>query len=231
MLAKGATDRGKRPVGLESVTRYWPTPQAADGERASETLFRGEANPTLLGAARSVSARPTPTVHGNHNRAGCSATSGDGLATATRLWPTPTSADMDRSTDGQARAGGPSLTMATRLWNTPRTADGGARTGFGLRDQATGHPRSRPDPRIGTPGEPSLTHGLTWRQPLRLNPRFVAWLMGLHPMWTSLAPINSAPSATPSSPTRPPSPGGSSGRASMPTDVRAAHPAREGAPR
>jgi len=36
---------------------------------------------------------PTPTVCGNHNRKGASATSGDGLATAVRMWPTPTARD------------------------------------------------------------------------------------------------------------------------------------------
>ena len=33
---------------------------------------------------------PTPTVCGNYNRKGASATSGDGLATAVQRWPTPT---------------------------------------------------------------------------------------------------------------------------------------------
>jgi len=33
---------------------------------------------------------PTPTVCGNYNRKGASATSGDGLATAVNRWPTPT---------------------------------------------------------------------------------------------------------------------------------------------
>ena len=33
---------------------------------------------------------PTPTVCGNYNRKGASATSGDGLATAVAKWPTPT---------------------------------------------------------------------------------------------------------------------------------------------
>lgn len=33
---------------------------------------------------------PTPTVCGNYNRKGASKTSGDGLATAVRQWPTPT---------------------------------------------------------------------------------------------------------------------------------------------
>ena len=36
---------------------------------------------------------PTPTVSGNYNRKGASARSGDGLATAVRMWPTPQSSD------------------------------------------------------------------------------------------------------------------------------------------
>lgn len=36
---------------------------------------------------------PTPTVKGDHNRKGASATSGDGLATAAKAWPTPAAAD------------------------------------------------------------------------------------------------------------------------------------------
>lgn len=36
---------------------------------------------------------PTPTVCGNYNRKWASATSGDGLATAVRMWPTPTRRD------------------------------------------------------------------------------------------------------------------------------------------
>lgn len=36
---------------------------------------------------------PTPTVHGNYNRKGASKTSGDGLETAVKRWPTPTARD------------------------------------------------------------------------------------------------------------------------------------------
>ena len=41
---------------------------------------------------------PTPTVCGNYNRKGASATSGDGLATAVKNWPTPTVNDSKNST-------------------------------------------------------------------------------------------------------------------------------------
>jgi DNA (cytosine-5)-methyltransferase 1 len=36
---------------------------------------------------------PTPTVHGNYNRKGVSKTSGDGLATAVKKFPTPAARD------------------------------------------------------------------------------------------------------------------------------------------
>ena len=36
---------------------------------------------------------PTPTVNGNHNRKGASPNSGDGLATAVKMFPTPASRD------------------------------------------------------------------------------------------------------------------------------------------
>lgn len=55
----------------------------------------------------------------------------------------------------------------------------------------------------------------------RLNPRFVEWLMGFPECWTepfATAPIDSAPSGTPSSPPREPLPSSSSGTDS--TEVR-----------
>ena len=45
---------------------------------------------------------PTPTVCGNHNRKGASATSGDGLATAVKQWATPICRDS-RTVRGGAR--------------------------------------------------------------------------------------------------------------------------------
>jgi hypothetical protein len=40
---------------------------------------------------------PTPTVCGKYNRKGASATSGDGLATAVKMWPTPQAQDAKHS--------------------------------------------------------------------------------------------------------------------------------------
>lgn len=36
---------------------------------------------------------PTPTVYGNYNKKGSSKNAGDGLATAVKMWPTPTARD------------------------------------------------------------------------------------------------------------------------------------------
>lgn len=60
--------------------------------------------PLIDGRASSSSAWPTPTVKGNDNRAGLSPTSGDGLATAVRLWPTACATDYKGSSvPGQRR--------------------------------------------------------------------------------------------------------------------------------
>ena len=45
---------------------------------------------------------PTPTVSGNHNRKGASPSSGDGLATAVKMFPTPTARDWKSGKASQA---------------------------------------------------------------------------------------------------------------------------------
>ena len=74
-----------------SPTHSIPTPTASDHIQRKNTT--GALNPDTNKAVsldRFVQFWPTPTVNGNHNRAGLSAKSGDGLATAVRTWPTPT---------------------------------------------------------------------------------------------------------------------------------------------
>ena len=63
---------------------FWPTPVASDTSSRSKPYAQG-------GTPLSLAVKwPTPTVCGNYNRKGASATSGDGLATAVNRWPTPT---------------------------------------------------------------------------------------------------------------------------------------------
>jgi DNA (cytosine-5)-methyltransferase 1 len=64
---------------------------------------------------------PTPSVHGNYNRAGVSDKSGNGLSTAVNLWPTPTS--TERSGINPNTGSGAGLTHAVSLWPTPTVSD------------------------------------------------------------------------------------------------------------
>lgn len=86
--------------------RSWRTAQHSlleDWEEYSETWPRwgmtvdGELYllpmPALPTEGNESGSWPTPTVCGNHNRKGASPTSGDGLATAVKKWPTPNASD------------------------------------------------------------------------------------------------------------------------------------------
>lgn len=81
---------GRTTKGTESG--YLPTPVAIDagtGRFNTSTSSGSTPRPTLAMMARK-SLWPTPTVCGNYNRKGASKTSGDGLATAVKMWPPPT---------------------------------------------------------------------------------------------------------------------------------------------
>ena len=63
---------------------------------------------------------PTPSVCGNNNRRGLSENSGDGLATAVRMWATPSSADCKGSHGGgQGRSLRTDIYNTKRIWPTP----------------------------------------------------------------------------------------------------------------
>jgi len=68
---------------------------------------------------------PTPTVCGNYNRKGASATSGDGLITALRTWPTPIRRDS-RTVRGGARMKNSmgSEPLITQVAESERRTDG-----------------------------------------------------------------------------------------------------------
>lgn len=68
----------ERPIS-ETVSGLLPTPLASN---TKANHMRSNGRPPR-------SYWPTPTVCGNYNRKGVSKTSGDGLATAVRTWPTP----------------------------------------------------------------------------------------------------------------------------------------------
>ena len=114
---------------------------------------------------------PTPTVCGNYNRKGASATSGDGLATAVKNWPTPTASlgtKGGRVTPRKSREGGTLIeAVSSRTFATPTARDWRS----GKASEATMERNSRPlSEQIG---------GL-------LNPTWVECLMGWPIGWTDL---------------------------------------------
>ena len=78
-----AYHNGKKvQVGLEHAAKHWPTPTATLGTKGGRvTPRKSREGGTLIEAVSQRSTWATPTVHGNYNRAGASAKSGDGLAT------------------------------------------------------------------------------------------------------------------------------------------------------
>jgi hypothetical protein len=78
-----------------------PTPVCVDtGSYFNKSASVGAARRPTLGAMAKHNLWPTPTVCGNYNRKGLTATSGDGLATAVRNFPTPTVAMRKGSSGG-----------------------------------------------------------------------------------------------------------------------------------
>ena len=71
----GHSSKGGPSLGMMATHNLWPTPVAQEGGQG--------VNPTARGRKSHIEALkwPTPSVCGNYNRKGASATSGDGLAT------------------------------------------------------------------------------------------------------------------------------------------------------
>ena len=167
----------------------FPTPAAADSERASETYMRG--NPTLLGAARMW---PTPNVPnggrspavGKMSRTGMTL---DGkkrqvdLAQAAKQWPTPQAHDVakgDAKRVGRygTKHGGRNLTDEVAKWPTPRATMSAAVTVKPSTDKAhaTGGPPKRLEDEVAR-SLPRVVGG-------QLNADWVSLLMGFLVDWT-----------------------------------------------
>jgi hypothetical protein len=76
----------------ESEFGFLPTPTATAGGYNQSPGENSKVRPGLEMARHNL--WPTPTVCGNYNRKGASATSGDGLATAVKNWATPCARDF-----------------------------------------------------------------------------------------------------------------------------------------
>lgn len=149
--------------GLDEFSETWPRWGLMRGGECWErpTLaHRTDANESGLW--------PTPTVCGNYNRKGASATSGDGLATAVKMFPTPTATNTKANHMRGADKGKPR--EARNYLATPTARDWRS----GKASEATMERNSRPlSEQIGG----------------QLNPPWVEWLMGWLPGWTDLKPL------------------------------------------
>jgi len=138
-------------------------------------IVDGECYPLMIWERRILErdgfAWPTPTIHGNNNRKGASKTSGDGLATAVKLWPSPQSRDYRI---GQAKRVGRigyqnNLNDVVTILPTPTARD------RWTRGKAEAFRRS-----------PCLDHIAGEGIGGKLNPMWVEWLMGFPIGWTEL---------------------------------------------
>ena len=90
------TPQGSLLGDLESFSETWPKSGMMQNGKCSEQTMS-----VLPTEGRGSGSWPTPNVCGNYNRKGASETSGDGLATAVNIWPTPTSC-MNKGTSEKA---------------------------------------------------------------------------------------------------------------------------------
>jgi hypothetical protein len=98
----------EKTTHLSARVRLFPTPRAADGAKGQRTpkgaekeVFRGHG----IDLPMFAQLYPTPTVHGDYNRKGSSAKSGNGLATFVKqqMLPTPTVNDSKNNSPPSQR--------------------------------------------------------------------------------------------------------------------------------
>ena len=146
---------------------------------------------------------PTPTVNGNYNRKGLSKTSGDGLATAVKMWPTPAARDWHTPQGERVEKNGmggyilrkknkPDNTFGAgladavefegkKMWPTPTKSD----------HKGSGPTMVRKDGKVRGDRLDYATERNPDGSPTggQLNPTFVEWLMGWPLGWTDLKPL------------------------------------------
>lgn len=125
VLAKGATEAGKRQVGLESVARLWPTPMGSEGESGSPGARHHMRDLRLTGIA--VGRQwPTPVRADSERNSGTYYRGNPTLPGAISKWPTPRGSDGEKggphSRDSSGSVHLASMAVRT-LWATPLSRD------------------------------------------------------------------------------------------------------------
>lgn len=153
-------------VRMWEEPKVWKTPVTADAaNRKMYVNSRGE--PNLSGQ---VKLWPTPTQNGNYNRPGISRTSGMGLASAVKMYNTPTAQDAKNSTLPQSQIKRDSLVgdVMREMFATPQA-----------RDYRTGQESRWED-------KERRSRNLNDQCGGQLNPYWVEWLMGFPVGWTEI---------------------------------------------
>lgn len=168
---------------LDRATSSWETAQLSllgDWDEFSQTWPRwglmrnGECwerqtlAPLTSGSASGL--WPTPTVCGNYNRKGASATSGDGLATAVATSLTMSVLDSTDAPTAKAKMYPTATATAYKGWS-PK------------------HKRADTDDRLDYTVERESFRPGQQTPPMRLNPDWVEWLMGWPIGHTDLKPL------------------------------------------
>lgn len=201
------------------ATAMWPTPRSEDSESAGN---HPGATDSLTGV---TSLWQTPASDSFRSRGG-ERKDEMGLDQQARgFWATPTTQDAGKATKKLRADHQNNLTANVEHLATPAIRDGKGsysdeamvrKDGKSRMDQVESqaihlndYSHSLPAPETQPHGSESSETAPTSRR--QLNPRFVEWLMGWTPGWTSLAPLAFASPATASFPQPPPSPSEPSG--------------------
>lgn len=182
----------------------WPTPRAFEEAGAPllprQNKDRNRSSLTHDGLARGVQFWQTPATETNRSRGGERKDEMGLDQQARAFWATPMASDGTKPSAGNradADLTHQAAAFPVSAWPTPNARDHKEQDMPGRHGEMSlphmvESPSTRPDPQTAPDGSGSSTDTPTLRR--RLNPRFVAWLMGLPPGWSDPepAPDNSA---------------------------------------
>jgi hypothetical protein len=173
------------------ATVMWPTPDSAGGGRSPKdgmtlTGQTPDGKKRQVDLNHAVMEWPTPTVHGNTNRKGATAKSGDGLRTVAVLEsarPTPTAQDGKNATLPPSQVSRDTLPGAILRCSGPPAPENPSTNGKSRASSLIGELISqfRYSMRIQEVGEVLLEWLVI--SGARLNPRWVCQLMGFTADW------------------------------------------------